>query len=280
MKLLKIVKKDLKLFMRDKRSLALTVIAPIVILLILGNIFGQSSTSKSISGITLGVCNLDEKSFDLDLPLFNTKILEKDCALTARSAVSEGKLRASVVIPKNFSADIENGEGAEILLFVDNSKTQAALFSSDAMKAVVQDLNENIGTEFIGNAWIRLNKLNEKLKIILPELETARDSALETQMELNEINNQISKIDEEKLEKIIDSLNGTIPYLKLNLSYVLSTEIDYVSNLTLSVCSSNSSYCPALLNTSYALQNFSKDLKLKEESINSLDIGSLSDQVA
>jgi len=53
MKIIKLVKKDLKLFRRDTKTLALTILAPILILFILGNIFGQTTSSKSITGLKL-----------------------------------------------------------------------------------------------------------------------------------------------------------------------------------------------------------------------------------
>ncbi|HLC86113.1 MAG TPA: ABC transporter permease [Candidatus Nanoarchaeia archaeon] len=280
MKLVKLVKKDLKLFKRDTRTLILTIVAPIIILFILGNVFGQSSTENSVSGISLGVCDLDNNSFEFNISLFNIIKLDGDCALPAKNLVSEGKLRASVIISEGFSSDIKEGKGAEIIFFVDNSKTQTAIVSSDAIKAFVQDLNEKIGTEFIDEAWIRLSNLNNNLKLVLPQLELARKSAVETQKDLADINKQLNKINESRLDRILNEINNTSPYLKQNLSSELDDIVLSLNNITSSSCLANSSFCPLLANITSSLASSAFRIKQKEESVNSLDIDILASQIA
>lgn len=279
MKLIKLVKKDLKLFKRDKRNLVLTIVGPIIILFILGNIFGQSSTENSISGISLGVCNLDNNEFKLNISLFNIVNLDGDCAISAKNMVSEGRLRASIIIPKEFSADIKEGKGAEIIFFVDNSKTQTALVSSDAMKAFVQDINEKVGTEFIDEAWVRLSSLNNNLKLVLPQLELAKKSAIKTQKDLADINKQLNRIDEKRLDRILNDINKTSPYLRQNLSDELDEVLSSLDEIASSSCLANSSFCSLLSNITSSLSSSALKIKQKEERVNSLDINILATQI-
>src|SRR3989344_7768753 len=151
MKINKIVKKDLKLFKRDRKSLVLTIISPIFLMLILALIFHKAPEERFTGGINIGLCNLDDKKLeDLGIPLFKfIEMPSPECEEKAESEVSKGKLRASIIIPKDFSENIKEGHGSKIILFVDNSKSQSALVITDSVKALIQEMNEKIGTDFI-----------------------------------------------------------------------------------------------------------------------------------
>ncbi len=228
MKITKLVKKDLKLLKRDSKTLVLTILAPIIILLILGNVFGQTTGSKSISGLVLGVCDLNKEKTDINITLFVIKNLGNNCEEKARELVEMGELRASIVIPEDFSKKIEQGYGSEIILYIDNSKTQTALVASDAIKALVQDLNEKIGIEFIENAWIRLRELNTRLKFVVSNLQVAKEQALQIQEEINSLNENISSIDTTELELQLNQLNDSLSnrsYINVSITPEISGEI-------------------------------------------------------
>ena len=279
MKVLKIIKKDLKLFLRDRKNLVLTIIAPALILFILGNVFSLSSTSKSFSGINLGLCNLDTNDIELDLPLFKIVKLSGNCESLAVKSVNNGKLRAAVVIPKNFSSNIENGEGSEIKIYIDNSKTQTSLVASDALKALVQELNEKIGTEFINNAWVRLNSLNDKIKSILPGLEKAKESAIKTQEDLDEINSALDRVDDNKLNNTLYNLNQTIASANFDISDDLDDSVALLKNYSAS-CSFNSFECNKIRNITSRLEILSIRLKSEEHALNNANISSLQEQLS
>ncbi|MEK6956138.1 MAG: ABC transporter permease [Nanoarchaeota archaeon] len=279
MKVLKIIKKDLKLFARDKKNLILTIVAPALILFILGNVFSLSSTSKSFSGINLGLCNLDNNPIELDLPLFKIVKLSGNCESLAVKSVHNGKLRAAVVIPKNFTSDIENGEGTEIKIYIDNSKTQTSLVASDALKALVQELNEKIGTEFINKAWVRLNSLNERIKSILPSLEKAKESAIKTQQDLDEINNALDRVNDNRLDKTLYDLNQTLAYTDIDISNDLDSSVALLKNYSAS-CSFNSFECNKIRNMTSKLSVLSSRLRLRENALKNANISSLQEQVS
>ena len=143
--------------------------------------------------------------------------------------VKTGKLKAVAVIPQNFSDNIKNGRGDEILLYVDNSKSQISLLITDAFKAFVQDLNEDIGTKFIHEAWINLRNLNDNIKLIIYNLENAKVAAEKSQYELNMLNNNLSLINETLIDIELDKLNSTLNkniIIGLNVSDKIKTEAE------------------------------------------------------
>jgi len=230
--LYRMLEKDLKLFYRDKKTFIMVFLAPIVIMLILSNIFNVDDTRSSIRGIPLGLCNLDDREIDLETDVFTIVSLEgDDCEAVAHEQVKSGILRASVVIPKNFSSDIEQGQGADLTSIIDNSKAQTAIVATAAMKAFVADLNEQIGTEFISAAWVRLNELNTALKSMDGELEVAKDYALRSRIQIQDAKEKLDSVDIPSAKKTLISINSSYHETLLGIDSAIA-DLDIILNAT------------------------------------------------
>jgi ABC-type multidrug transport system permease subunit len=186
---------DVRLFLRDRKSLILVVLTPFLILSILINIFYFSDVADTIRGVKLAVCDMDGKGFDLESDIFATTIFSKDCDSLVADKVSSGEFRGGVVIPKNFRQDLVEGRGVEMKLFIDNSKQTTAVVTSNAVRAYVADINEKMSTAFILEAWKQLKELNENLRFLVKNLEMAKPVAIELRDRLNILNSELSKID-------------------------------------------------------------------------------------
>jgi len=154
--------------------------------------------------------------------------------------VLNGKLKASILIPNNFSRDIKEGYGSEITLYVDNSKTQTAIMASESIKALTQNINEKIGTEFIKNAWNKLNELNNKLKFVVTEASVAKDQTIILQAKIIELQTNLSKIDTKKIEEEIAIINQTVLSITNN-TYNINSEINNETELLKDIYNST---CP------------------------------------
>ncbi len=217
---------DIRLFIRDRKSLVLVMLTPFIILSILINIFYFSDVAETIKGVKLGVCDLDDSNFKLESDIFETVPLDGECGKTAADKVANGELRASVVIPEGFSSNIKEGKGTELKLYVDNSKSTTAVVASNAMKAYVSDLNEKIGTEFILNAWDQLKKLNENLKFLVANLEKAKPVAIDLRTRLNDINADIGSVDFASQQQSLSDLIYFLDLMDSELGSVNATFAD------------------------------------------------------
>ena len=186
---------DVRLFLRDRKSLILVVLTPFLILSILINIFYFSDVADTIRGVKLAVCDMDGKAFELESDIFTTTTFSKDCDALIADKVSSGEFRGGVVIPTGFRQDLVEGRGVEMKLFIDNSKQTTAVVTSNAVRAYVADINEKMSTAFILEAWDQLKELNSNLRFLVGNLERAKPIAIELQQRLNAINAEISKID-------------------------------------------------------------------------------------
>jgi len=177
------LRKDFRLFARDKRTLVLVTAAPLLIMIILSSIFGSETTS--ISGIKAAVCKYDN-NITFDLPVFDEIFFQgANCEQDVKNLVASGKFRVAVVIPENFEADLKEGKGAVIKAYLDNSKSQIAVVSGNAIAAYAQQANEKIGVEFIKQAWENIKKLNTQLEEVQKRLDTAIKYSEDAQEKIN-----------------------------------------------------------------------------------------------
>ncbi len=251
------LEKDLRLFIRDQRTLALIILTPIIIMLILGMIFSAQTTEESITGITLGVCNLDDNKLDIDVPIFNMIDLvdykdkkntvyvgSKDevCEARAKDMVKKGELRGAVIIPANFSRNINQGMGSNLILYVDNAKSQTAIVTVDSMKAIVQDMNEKIGTAFIEEAWVQLNELNDKLKFTVEKLAIAKATSIQIQEKMVQYEDTLDRINMSKAYYYAALLEDNIDDAKAIVDSTMLLIETPISNVT----TINESMLPAI----------------------------------
>lgn len=102
-----LVRKDLRLFLSDRRAVLMSVVAPIAIASFFGYIFGGGAGNANNSPIAVLVSDQDGSAFSREIVnrLKSEKSLDvKDATPeSARDAVQKGKATAAIVFPTNFS---------------------------------------------------------------------------------------------------------------------------------------------------------------------------------
>ncbi|HTB14513.1 MAG TPA: ABC transporter permease [Bryobacteraceae bacterium] len=106
---LALMRKDLRLFLSDRRAVLMSVVAPIFIASFFGYIFGGGAGNPDTSPIAVLVSDEDGSRFSQEI----VTRLKAETSLdvtpatpeSARDAVRRGKATAAVLIPKNFSVE-------------------------------------------------------------------------------------------------------------------------------------------------------------------------------
>jgi ABC-type multidrug transport system permease subunit len=207
----------MRLFFRDIKSPLLVILTPFLILTILINIFYFSDVAENIRGVKLGICDVDGSNFELKSEIFEINSFQGNCEQTVASMVAKGDLRGAIVVPQNFEKNLKEGKGGEIKLYLDDSKSTTAVVTSNAVKAYVSDLNEKMGTDFILEAWKKLNELNENLRFLVTNLERAKPVAIQMQQKLEEISKDIAAVDFEKHQTTFDEIIVYLDEIKVVL---------------------------------------------------------------
>ena len=207
--------KDATQFLREGRTLLLLFAAPIIVLLILGGVFGR--TSAEIGGTTIGYCDLDQKEVS---QLFvsgiqnNTKITDysnqSDCGLFVENEVRQGRLAAAFVIPAGFQKGIEAGESQGITIYLDNSRIQTAPSIEAFMKAAVQGTGQQIGATFIRSVWDQLDEARSGLGSLLVGINQTREDAHSMKLRLGNTSGSLKSINFTLMNSEISAANSTI----------------------------------------------------------------------
>lgn len=138
--LIALIRKDLKLYLRDKRALMMHLLMPVVLAAFFGSLFGggpEANTSK----VEVGLVLLDQSEVGKQIAAG----LQADSALkvslldaaAAQAQVRKGKLPVAVVIPAGF------GQGAADALFSGIDKPSLTVYydpSQSTMLAMVKGL--------------------------------------------------------------------------------------------------------------------------------------------
>ncbi|MBI4441398.1 ABC transporter permease [Candidatus Woesearchaeota archaeon] len=169
-------KKDIRLFVRDRKNLLLVLLTPVVIMVILGNVFSGTTKEEFLKNIRLGYCS-DDPSFTFPYP-FTLLTYPTGCTEKMNASVLGGRMRGAITIPADFTSSIREGHGSEIELYVDNAKPQTAFAIATAMEAFVNVMNEQIGVTFISEAWAKLRDLDISLAFAADHLDGAKRAAL------------------------------------------------------------------------------------------------------
>jgi ABC-2 type transport system permease protein len=155
--LIALVRKDLILFLGDRRALLLNLVMPIILGAFFGYLFGGSGVSDNAK-IEIAVVSQDTSETSQKI----VAGLKADTALTvvelplaeAQEKVLKGKLNAAVVIPAGF------GEAAGAALFGNKAKPEIAVYYDPSQSAVLamvkgmltQQVMQNVSAEMFSGA--------------------------------------------------------------------------------------------------------------------------------
>jgi ABC-2 type transport system permease protein len=128
-----LVRKDVAIFLRDRRALVVSVLTPIVVAAFFGFLFGGGG-GDSVSRLPVGVTDLDDSALSKAVvgslardQSLATELLPEE---QAHQLVKTGKLRAAVVIPAGFGASLPGAllkgtDKPSVKLFYDPSQSIA-----------------------------------------------------------------------------------------------------------------------------------------------------------
>ena len=156
---LALVRKDIAIFLRDRRALLVNVLTPIVVAAFFGFLFGGSGSPDTVSGMPVGIVDLDgsalSKAVVADLAqdqALKTESMPED---RAQQLVKTGKLRAAIVLPAGFGAAAPGalfgrGDKPRVTLVYDPSQSMvrpvvAGLFTQHVMQQLSRALNPGSG---------------------------------------------------------------------------------------------------------------------------------------
>lgn len=154
-----IIKKDLKVYIRHRKTLLLIFIAPILIMILIGSVFSGASDG-GLKDVKLGVGGGSDLGKNIIENLNNSKmfiIVKENTSDPAviQEGVRNGKYSAGIFIPEN--------ETQAMQLYLDNSKVQIAPVISTFFLTTTEKMSYELTLAFISRLWDNLGQMESQL---------------------------------------------------------------------------------------------------------------------
>ncbi len=162
-----LMKKETIQLLRDKRSLGIMLVSPVLMILL----FGYAGTTD-VNNINTAILDQDktQASHTLTEHIFSsgyfTHTLDIDSPQHANTALDTGKVQLVLVIPRGFADDISQGRTAQLQTLIDSTDSVTASVVSGYVSQVVRGYEAGIITERLerlGGA-ARLPSLDPRLR--------------------------------------------------------------------------------------------------------------------
>jgi drug efflux transport system permease protein len=138
-----VAKKELRQLQRDRRSLVLILVMPIVLTVL----FGNALETGELRNIPLAILNLDgspeSNVIVTALSTYAEIQIQQELATLeeAQALLARGKIKAAIIIPKGFMRQVEAGGEAQLQLLLDGTDNISAPMVEGVAERVIQRYN-------------------------------------------------------------------------------------------------------------------------------------------
>ncbi|MFH1073254.1 MAG: ABC transporter permease [Nanoarchaeota archaeon] len=261
MKLLSIIKKNLKVLARSRGSALVVIFGPLMIILLVGLAFNNTKTldfsigvySKNYTDISNQfVNNLKEDKFIVQKMPSQELCIQK---------IKEGKIHTCIILPADF--EIKNNKTNEIIFYVDNTRQNLVYQVIDSISKNIEVKSEELSLAMTNAILNTLFSTKNQLMQETARLDQQRSLSQETNTKITAAISDLNTID--------------LEYQGTDLSPVTSKgqEIVYSAKLIrdkgLDIVKKTREFADIVKeNTSFELENFSTDIDSLEKELNSL----------
>jgi len=207
-----VIRKDLVVYTRHRKTLLLIFLAPILIMVLIGSVF-SGSTETGFRDVKLGVGGGSGSNIIQELNASNMfQIVEVNTTDPAviEDGVKKGKYNAGIFIPENQTQPMR--------LYLDNSRVQIAPVISTVFLTTTEKISYELTLGFITKLW-------ENLAIMESELEPLKNGVLKINSSVKDLNNDtqdvLASLDEMNITRLNNSLivmKNTLLQMSLDLN--------------------------------------------------------------
>jgi len=168
MKMLNIAYYTFIRILRDRKSMALMLLMPVMLILILGTALNSAFEVSNIEKTKVYYINNDKgdiaKSFEAVIKSKEIKemleFIKTDEKETALNDVKTGKAAALIMIDSGVTDNIYSGESAEITVFEDANSYYGPLVVENFVKSFANGINAGIATQMLDNPNVTYGQKN------------------------------------------------------------------------------------------------------------------------
>ncbi len=160
-----VIIKEFKQFTRDRRTLGLIIVQPILMMTIFGIAFGGE-----IRHLPVVVSNMDKSiySWRVTHKIEQSEILDVVSYLdgyeNAKELVKKGEVRGAIVIPKTFAETLTNEKKAKIIVITDGSYPTFSEMIIGEVQKIAAEISEELTKELASSTSISVSSNNVQIK--------------------------------------------------------------------------------------------------------------------
>ena len=156
-----ILVKELKDMLRDKKTIIVSLLIPLLLMPILSFIMGKTMNSAEDSvEKNINIVMVDKGNSSIAKILKRDKTIKFKTGIDGKAAVKDGEALLFIEIPKNFDESISKGNVSDLKIFYDNTNTKSSIALSKVTETV-----DKLSKQIVAN---RLKKINIDAKILTP----------------------------------------------------------------------------------------------------------------
>ena len=159
--------KEIRQILRDRRSLALALVVPIVLTVLFGKAM-ETGELKQIPSVILNLDRSPESSVIVTAFSTHDEVWIQGDVQTreeAQQLLAQGKVKAAIIIPDGFMKRIEAGEDAQIELLLDGTDNNSAPIVEGVAQQVIRRYNAD---KAVNGLWARGLRRDRGQKLIQP----------------------------------------------------------------------------------------------------------------
>lgn len=209
-----VIRKDLKVYVRHRKTLLLIFIAPILIMILIGSVFSGAS-GGGFKDVKLGVGGGSEQGEQITRELSNNSmfiIVKENTTDPAviEEGVRKGKYNAGIFIPED--------ETQSLRLYLDNSKIQIAPGISMALFSTTEKLSYELTFGFISTLWKNLAQMQSELKPLKEGVLQINRSIEGLNRDTQHVLVSLDEINVSDLNRSVKEMKNTLDLMKSDLS--------------------------------------------------------------
>lgn len=139
------IHKELTQFSRDKMTVALALVLPIVLLWLLGSCISLTVTDLPVVVQDWDQTPTSRRYVDGIRASLTFRLVPLPVNESAESVLDNGKARAAIVIPENFESDMKRGKSTEVQWLIDGTDANTANVMRGNAAALTQVFNSSNG---------------------------------------------------------------------------------------------------------------------------------------
>ncbi|MCD4809624.1 MAG: ABC transporter permease [Methanosarcinales archaeon] len=209
-----VIKKDLKIYIRHRKTVLLIFLTPILIMILIGSMF-TGGTDQGLKDIRLGVGGGSELGEEIIQELNDSQMFQITTENTTDPAVIEegvrsGKYSAGIFIPMD--------ETQAMKLYIDNSRVLIAPVISTVFMTTTEKMSYELTLGFLSRLWEELAQMEAKLYPLQEGVIAINSSIISLNSSTQEVISALDELNATSLNASVAEMNQTLGQMKVDLN--------------------------------------------------------------